>query len=187
MAGSLTRQTPEIVVPPIQTEIIQEIPRRLMERQPLLAPEMKHLRIEIPPPDIEIDVPIDAPNAIAGVITGASTMESQVKPPPSGPALKVAPRYIIHARVGRDFPNPDAFYPPVSIRREEQGLARVEVCVGPDGALVEEPSVVNTSGSDRLDEAALKLARSGHYLAGSIDGLPIVDCLQLPIRFRVRS
>ena len=63
----------------------------------------------------------------------------------------------------------------------------VKVCIGPDGKLSDEPLVVQTSGSVRLDQAALKLAQSGQYLAGSIDGESITDCLQLPIRFRVKN
>jgi len=185
VAGGLTQETPEIIVPAVQTEIIQEMPRRLLERQPLPALEMKRLRVEIPPP--EIDIPVDTPNAITDVTTDAFMMGKRATQPPSGPALKPASRYIIHARVGQNFPNPDAFYPPASVRRDEQGVASIQVCIGPDGTLTEEPLVIKTSGSARLDEAALKLARSGHYLAGSIDGMPIMDCLQLPIRFRMKN
>jgi len=187
MADGLARQSPQITAPPIQTEIIEEMPRRLLERQVIPDPKMQRLRVEIPAPDIKIDVPIDASNAITDVSTGAFMIEKNAPPPPFRPPAKPAQRYVIHARVGEHFPNPDAFYPSASVRREEQGVVSVQVCVGPDGTLTEEPLVTRTSGSGRLDEAALKLARSGHYLSGSIDGMPILDCLQLPIRFRMKS
>jgi protein TonB len=187
MANGLAYATSEIATPPVQTVIVPEIPRSLMQRESLPAPEMKRLRVEVPPPEVKIDIPLES-NAITDVTTGMFAMMTEKKAPlPSGPASKPALRYIIHARVSENFPNPDAFYPPASIRREEQGLVGVQVCVGVDGKLLDMPSVAKTSGSARLDEAALKLARSGRYLAGSVDGVPIIDCMQLPIRFKVKS
>jgi len=187
MANGMAHATSEIIMPAIHAEILPENPRPLMQREPVPVPEMKQLRVTIPPPDIEIDIPVDASNAITGATTGAFMMEEKAAPPPSGSAAKPALRYIIHARVGQHFPDPDAFYPPTSIRHEEQGVVGVQVCVGVSGTVIEEPLVVKTSGSARLDEAALKLARSGHYLAGSVDGMPIIDCLQLPIRFQIKN
>src|SRR5687767_3428756 len=122
MADGLTQARPEILVPPIQTEIIQEVPRRWTQKQPVPTPPLKRLRVQIPPPEIEIVVPVDSANAITGVTTEAFTTMGTPPPPPSGPAPKPATKYIIHARIGKDFPNPDAFYPPTSVRREEQGL-----------------------------------------------------------------
>jgi periplasmic protein TonB len=173
----------EILLPAIQAKIISQ-PRPLMRREAIPEPTMKRLRIEIPPPEIEVDLP--AEQAITDVAIGTFAMEKEAPPPPSGHASKPAARHLIRARVGEDFPNADAFYPPASIRREEQGLVSVQVCIGLDGRLIEAPALAKTSGSARLDEAALKLARSGHYLAGSVDGTPVVDCLQLPIRFRLK-
>ncbi len=67
-------------------------------------------------------------------------------------------------------------------------MAVVAVCVGPDGKLTEEPTIAKTSGSPRLDEGALKLAKaaSGHYKPATEDGKPIAACDKLGIRFQLK-
>ena len=89
--------------------------------------------------------------------------------------------------MGKNFPNSDDYYPAASIRLEEEGSANVRVCVGPNGKLAETPTVVNSSRSARLDEAAIKLAKAGRYVAGSIDGVPSTDCFPFRVKFELKK
>ena len=61
--------------------------------------------------------------------------------------------------------NPDDYYPPGSIRREEQGSPVVQACVGPNGRLLRDPVVTDTSGFPDLDGAAVKVAKATKYAA----------------------
>ena len=65
----------------------------------------------------------------------------------------------------------------------------MHVCVGPNGKLTEDPTVAQTSGSARLDEGAIKLAKagSGHYQPTTEDGQPVNSCFPFRIKFALRK
>ena len=67
-------------------------------------------------------------------------------------------------------------------------MAVVAVCVGPDGKLTQEPTVAKSSGSPRLDEGALKLAKagSGRYKPATEDGKAVPACDNVGIRFQLK-
>jgi protein TonB len=85
------------------------------------------------------------------------------------------------------FPNTADYYPDASRRLGEQGSATVQVCVAGNGRLTASPTLAQSSGSARLDEAALRLARagSGHYRATTEDGKPVSACYPFRIRFEL--
>jgi protein TonB len=90
---------------------------------------------------------------------------------------------------GNGFPNTDDYYPPASIRLGEEGSASVRVCVDDKGRLAAAPTIADSSGSERLDEGALKLARagSGHYRATLEDGQPVSSCYAFRVRFVMKN
>ena len=90
---------------------------------------------------------------------------------------------------GVGFPNPDDFYPAAARRLEEQGIATVRVCVDDKGRLTADPTTVQGTGSARLDQGALILAKagSGHYRATTEDGQPVSSCYPLRIRFQLKN
>ena len=59
--------------------------------------------------------------------------------------------------------------------------------MGPNGRLTEEPTIVNSSGSARLDEGALKLAKAGRYVAATVNGKPTTDCFSFRIKFQLNQ
>jgi protein TonB len=89
---------------------------------------------------------------------------------------------------GKGFPATEDYYPQASRRLEEQGVVVVSVCVDPSGKLSGEPSVATSSGSPRLDEGALKLAKagSGRYKPATEDGKPVAGCNKFGIRFQLK-
>jgi TonB family protein len=90
---------------------------------------------------------------------------------------------------GAGFPETADFYPSLSIHLVEEGLSTVRVCVDKKGRLTSEPTTVKSSGSARLDEGALKLARagSGHYRATTEDGQAVNSCYPFGIRFQLKK
>jgi TonB family protein len=93
------------------------------------------------------------------------------------------------ARLGDDFPM--ATDDPVagSEQPPESGTAVVHVCVGDDGKLTAQPTVVGSSGSPRLDDTALQLARagSGHYKPATENGKPVSSCFVFRITFALQG
>ena len=108
----------------------------------------------------------------------------------TGPSL---PPAVIINRVqggpGIGFPSAHDFYPPSAIRRGEQGIATVNACVDARGRLTSDPTIVQSSGSQRLDQGALTLAiaGSGHYLATTENGKPVNSCYAFRIRFDLKN
>lgn len=76
-----------------------------------------------------------------GLLIGALLAGCQTAPPPAPPSGTCAPQA--------------SDYPIESIRALEQGLTRIAFTPGPDGRALD-PQVVQSSGHDRLDAAALR-------------------------------
>jgi TonB family protein len=120
-------------------------------------------------------------------------VEALLRDPPQPPAIpaEIVPRRdVIHVQggTGAGFPHPDEYYPDASIRRDEEGAATLLVCVDAAGRLTADPVTLETSGSDRLNTAAIRLAKagSGHYRPSTDDGRPVNSCYPVKIRFQLK-
>ena len=178
-ATGLARKAIEVLAPPIQTDILQE-EKTKNEPPPPPPPEMKRQVVEVPPPDINIAMPEVGPQT-----TAITARVAEKAPAPVAKAAVAATA----VGLGKGFPNVDDYYPDASRRLGEEGLTIVDVCVGPDGKLTEPPKVNKSSGHERLDQAAVKVASvgSGRFKPATEDGKPVAKCTQLPIRFKLRS
>jgi hypothetical protein len=167
----------------LENQALKEIPREKVSVPQSLS---KDWTITVPPLDPKVPrvrVPDDDVTTTVG--------EKQVEPYSPPPTLGI-PTHLV-ARVaggpGAGFPDTADFYPSLSIHLGEQGLSTVRVCVDGRGRLTADPTTVQGSGSARLDEGALKLARagSGHYRAATEDGKPVSSCYAVGIRFQLKK
>jgi periplasmic protein TonB len=179
LATGLARKAIEVLAPPIQTDIVQE-EKNKAEPPPPPPPEMRKEVVEVPPPDINIAMPEVGPSTTA--------ITARVEQPKTAPVARAAVAATAIG-LGKGFPNVDDYYPDSSRRLGEEGLTIVDICVGPDGKLTEAPKVGKSSGHDRLDQAAIKVAQvgSGRFKPATEEGKPITKCTQLPIRFKLHS
>jgi protein TonB len=177
LATGLARRAIEVLAPPIQTTIVEETKKEEAPPPPP-PPQFERPPVELPPPDVTINVPVETETTAIRV-----TNTPVVKAPPVVAARPGSP-----VKFGKGFPNSDEFYPDASRRLEEQGVVTVHVCVGPDGKVTEEPTVAKTSGSARLDGGGVKLAKagSGRYIAATDDGKPITQCINFNVKFQLR-
>jgi TonB family protein len=140
--------------------------------------DVRKLVVDVPPKiDIENDVRIQV---------------VEKSPEPYSPPLPPEPAHVaqqIAGGPGAGFPDTADFYPSLSVHLGEEGMSTVRVCVDPKGKLTADPTTMRSSGSIRLDEGALKLARagSGHYRATTEDGQPVNSCYPLGIRFQLKK
>ncbi len=180
LATGLARKAIEVLAPPIQTDIVQE-EKTKTEPPPPPPPELRKEVVEVPPPDINIAMPEVGPQTSA-----ITARVEQPKAPAPAPKAAIAATAI---GLGKGFPNVDDYYPDASRRLGEEGLTIVDICVGPDGKLTEAPKVGKTSGHERLDQAAVKVASvgSGRFKPATEDGKPVAKCTQLPIRFKLHN
>src|SRR5579863_8217260 len=165
LATGLARKAIEVLAPPIQT-VIETEEHKDAPPPPPPPPQFERPPVEIPPTDTVVEVPVAAATT---AISNTTTQHVAAAPVAAKAAVKTA------AGPGKGFPNSEDYYPPASKRLEEQGVAVVAVCVGPDGKLTEAPTIATSSGSPRLDEGAIKLttAASGKYKPATEDGKPI--------------
>ncbi len=78
--------------------------------------------------------------------------------------------------------NPKPAYPPQSRRLNEQGKVVVRVFIGADG-LPQKAQVHQSSGYDRLDQAALATVLKWRYVPGRRGGTPEAMWFNVPINF----
>lgn len=171
-----------------------------------------HVLKASPPPNIDVrflprPTPPDPPPPIDPTLTGIRVVDP---PPPQWPPERTEQTTILDrikespperglpppVRVNRvpggpgaGFPNTDDFYPPAAIRARETGISTVGVCVDDAGRLIRTPTIDQSSGSARLDDGALRLAKagSGHYRATTENGHPVTGCYAFLVRFQLRD
>lgn len=157
-------------------------------RTPPPPPELKHdihLRtFDIPDPVIPELPAIDDGKKDDGQI-------SRIDNGPRGPANPpgVPPVTRVVGGPGKGFPATADYYPDASRRISETGAADVQVCVDTQGRLTGDPVVAKSSGSRRIDYAALRLAKagSGHYRPSTENGEPVSSCYPYRIRFELTN
>jgi TonB family protein len=166
-------------VAPLQNRLLKDpLPQLLPLRVP--NPLMGDFKIQAPKPDFKLPTEPDPPTDV--------TTTSEPLPPSIPPSPPQAVKQVLGGP-GVGFPNTDDFYPPQSRRLDEQGVGTVQVCVDANGRLTADPSMLQGTGSARLDDGALKLARagSGHYRATTENGRPVNSCYAFRVRFQLKS
>jgi protein TonB len=174
----LTQRIIQVIPPVIQTSV-EVAPRTRVPPALPAGPRLMQPQAPIPVPVVRI-----AEATVENTIQDVQPERSDPAPPSPARAVTRVP-----GGPGKGFPNTDDFYPPGAIRLGEQGGASIRVCVDVDGRLTAAPTIAESSGSERLDEGALKLARagSGHYRPTLEDGHPVSACYPFRIRFVMRN
>jgi protein TonB len=151
-------------IPELLTDAFSEVP--LMD---LPAPS-----VEVAPPQeegtaIHVDMPEPVPNV------------EQDAAPPQGDELGFGP--ITKPRV-LSRPKVQDRYPPASIAYHESGRSVVKICISEQG-VVTNVELAQTSGFQKLDEAAVDLGWDYVFAPAVREGKPIAVCLPYGITFRI--
>lgn len=78
--------------------------------------------------------------------------------------------------------NPKPHYPPISKRLGEQGKVVVRTLIGADG-IAQQAEVKQSSGFERLDQAAVATALRWRYVPGKRAGVPEAMWFNVPFQF----
>lgn len=176
-ASGLATRAIQALAPPIEATVEDEI-KKDDEPPPPPPPEMERPPVEVPPPEVSIDLPMETTSTAIQDVTDKA-------PPVPPPAIKTIAGQP--AKMTRPV-NPDDYYPPGSIRREEQGSPVVQACVGPNGRLLRDPVVTDTSGFPDLDGAAVKVAKATRYAPGSEGGTALAEsCIKFKVKFVLKN
>jgi TonB family protein len=180
LASGLAHRAIENMPPAMKTTIL--ILTRMRDPPSVLPePRLADWRTLQPKLDTSLVIPPVTPT-----ISDEIGPESQT--PPSPPSVPEAAIRVLGGP-GRGFPNTGDYYPAASRRIGEAGLATVRVCVDSNGRLASDPKIEQSSGSARLDQGALDLAKagSGHYRSTTEDGKPVAYCYPFRIRFELKE
>ncbi|MFO1427688.1 MAG: hypothetical protein U1F11_12115 [Steroidobacteraceae bacterium] len=104
LINGLARKVIEVVAAPLQTDIIEEL-KQDDKPPPPPPPQMERPPVEVPPPDIAIDIPIDTSTSTA--ITDVTDKPLPPAPPPQPAAVA---RTALKLDVKRSPPTDD-YYP----------------------------------------------------------------------------
>jgi protein TonB len=182
LQSGLIRKAAEVVIP---VEILSEFiePPKPKEPPPPPpppppAPRPKEIRTPPPPRPMAIRTPAPTPNAPTGVIEPQPPAVPLAPPappapptPPSPPPAQPAPPAVQLPSSNADYlNNPKPVYPAMSKRLGEQGKTIVRVLIGVDG-LPKSASIRESSGYERLDEAARTAVLSWRYVPGKRNGV----------------
>ena len=177
LASGLARKVVEVIAPNIEADIVEEV-KTDEEPPPPPPPEMERPPVEVPPPEVSIDLPMET--------TTTAIQDVTDKPPP--PAPPPPPRVAGSPAKMKSAVDPDQFYPPGAKRREEQGSPVVQACVGPNGRLVREPVITETSGFPELDGAAVKVAKANRYTPAMEGGSALPEsCVKFKVKFVIKA
>jgi protein TonB len=181
LVSGLARKVIEVVAAPLVTDIIEEI-KPEDKPPPPPPPQMERPPVQVPPPDVVIDIPMETNTTAISNVTDKPVPVAApvVAPPVERRTVRVAPKLDL-----RRSPSTDEFYPASARRAEIEGVTTVRMCVGPDGRMSQDPTVANSSGNASLDDAALKWARRSRWAPGTEDGNPIEFCPQFNVRFKL--
>jgi TonB family protein len=170
--------------PNLQNTVVNPVPPKTAPPAPGTA--IKDWTIHVQKPVFDISTKIDFDNDVATEVVEKSP-EPYSTPPPAETPTHVVQQ--VAGGPGAGFPETADFYPSLSIHLGEEGMSTVRVCVDAKGRLTSDPTTVQGSGSTRLDQGALKLARagSGHYRAATEDGQPVNSCYPVGIRFQLKK
>jgi protein TonB len=154
------------VPPPPEIPVTMAKPRVTMPQVP--APIVKF-------PDADVVAPYVAPVETGPVDPVPAQTGAGENPVPAIPATALQFRAVRPA---------DDYYPRASLKLQEEGTAIVQVCVTPAGKLDGNPVIRSSSGSSRLDAAALKWAREAlRFTPATRGGVAVAACKGFRVKF----
>lgn len=134
--------------------------------------------------------PTPSPNAPQGALDDAPQEKAPPAPaappappaPPAPAAPPAAPKMELPSSNAAYLNNPSPSYPSISKRMGEQGKVFLRVYINEQGQ-PEKIEIKQSSGYDRLDEAALNTVRNWKFVPGKRNGVPEAMWHIVPINF----
>lgn len=197
LQSGLLRHTVELIVPAEVLAQFIEPPAPLVKPVPpapptpaVTPPKKVVVKTRTPAPPKQQPLAIadstPSPNAPTGVIAPpvqaslAPIAEAPAAPAPPAPP---APPVVQMPSSNADYlQNPKPAYPPLSKRLGEQGKVVIRVLIGVDG-VPQKAEMRQSSGFDRLDQAALTTVLKWRYVPGKRGGVAEEMWFNVPINF----
>lgn len=180
VAASLTfHGAPPPLPQPIDARVF-DLPR---PKTHLLVPAKpkwaKPTTVTVPAPPTPVDTPLSHQVTVAG------TPASPVAPPVNPPANPKAADATAPVSIGRAHSCANE-YPATAVRLNEQGTTSIKFIVNTDGS-VSDVQIVNSSGYETLDDAAIRCASSWRYKPAEQGGQPVAASWTTNVQWRLTN
>jgi len=182
----LLRRAIEVIVP---AEILSEFIELAAPPSKVLPAPVPVLKMPPPPAPRAPTPEPQAPNEPAPAPNAPVVATTPVAPAPSAAAAvadaapaPAPPRVELPSSDAQYLQNPKPSYPAISKRLGEQGKVVVRVLIGPDGT-AQKAEIRQSSGYERLDQAALNTVLAWRYVPGKRGGVPEAMWFNVPINF----
>lgn len=146
-------------------------------------------------PSPAVPIPATAPTAVATPLiatpegntraSGQNATEAPANSRATATAAPASPKIELPSSDADYLNNPKPPYPALSRRLREQGKVVVRTLIGTDGR-AQDAQLEQSSGFERLDQAALKAAREWRYVPGKRDGVPQTMWFNVPFTFQLQ-
>ena len=180
LQSGLLRRVSEVFVP---AEIISEFDEPTATRtvQPAPPPVKKMPPPPEPQPALPEPVPVNEPAPAPNAPVVVATPPVQVTEPATAVPTNSL-RVEMPSSNAQYLQNPKPSYPAISKRLGEQGRVMVRVLIGVDGKALK-AEISQSSGYERLDQAALNTVLAWRYVPGKRGGVPEAMSFDVPINF----
>ena len=187
----LVRRTVELIVPvEMLSELISppapqvQAPPAPEPPAPVKQPKVQRAAAPAPQPAAVAEpTPAPAPNAPTGAASPQPPAPPMAAAVAAAPVAAAAPAKVeLPSSDAAYLQNPKPVYPPLSKRLGEQGRVMVRALIGADGA-VQSATLAQSSGFNRLDEAALAAVAKWRFVPGKRGGFAEAMWHQIPVNF----
>lgn len=173
--------------PAPEPELVPVVPKQPEPKPEVVkkVPKVKPKETKpVPQPVQETVTPVAEPVAAPTPPSPPAPVEvakaPEVKPAPEPPQVK---DIIEEPKIGVSYmTNPAPPYPPISRRIGEQGKVLMRVVVNTNGE-AESVKIENSSGSSRLDEAAMEAVKKWRFVPAKKNKVPFTASVLVPIKF----
>ncbi len=187
-------------VPQVREAVVDAVPIFAS----LIAPPRP---LEPPPPSRVPERPVVAPRVIAAAPSPAPApvvvaAPPEIVEPPAPPMAIVNPPAPAPTPATVPLPPPqpkvipasqvqylepiEVVYPRLSIRQREEGIVMVRLLID-EGGLPRDVQVSRSSGSARLDEAAMTAVRKARFKPPTENGRPVTGITHIPVDFQLEK
>ena len=189
--------TPQIMEMPMIVELLAPAP--VVQNEPAAKPLPMAKPVQPPPrPRAQAQQPAPTSNKPAVLETTSSTLpadnapasqpsETRTGPSSPAPAISQGSDSVSQASFDADYlRNPAPPYPQMSRRMGEEGKVILRVRVTPEGT-AGSVEVRTSSGSQRLDDSALRTVRNWRFIPAKRGATPIESWVLVPIIFKLEQ
>ena len=175
---------------PIYFEILEEALVDESAGEPENQVEAEPQEVEEDPPQAQEAVEQEVQEAIEAQVEGETAPEPEA-PEVAAPQPPEAPQSSADTEHAAVVSPPTALnritpvYPRSARRKGREGRVTLDVCVSPEGKVVD-ATVVASSGFADLDHSALDAASSARFAPATQDDTPIEGCVRLTFDFKLK-